>query len=129
MQDLTFVLGSDHDPADLWSVLGDAGITMEAACTFPRLEGRIVHAVVTDEDADRAHRALRKAGYLPLDRRPVLISEIQPQPGALGSLARRISDAGVRIYILYMATGNRVVIGADDLAAAAAALTRPAASG
>jgi len=122
MQDLTFVLSTDHEPADLWSVLGDAGITMEAACMFPRLEGRIIHAVVNNEDANAAGKALREAGYLPLDRRPVLVAEIEPHPGELGRLARRIADAGANIYILYMAIGNRVVIGADDLEAARSAL-------
>ncbi len=122
MQDLTFVLAADHEPADLWSVFGEAGITMEAACMFPRLEGRIVHTVVSDEDADVATDALRRAGYLPLDRRPVLVASIEPKPGELGRLAKRISDAGARIYILYMAVGNRVVIGADDLEAARSAL-------
>lgn len=122
MQDLTFVIGMDHDPADLWSVLGDVGIRMEAACAFPRLGGHIVHVVVTDEDAEKAQQALNNAGYLQLDRRAVMIAEIEPKAGELGRLARRISDAGAKIYILYMALGNRVVIGTDDLDTAAAAL-------
>lgn len=122
MQDLTFIIGMDHDPADLWSVLGDVGIRMEAACAFPRLGGHIVHVVVTDEDAPGAQEALNDAGYLQLDKRPVIIAEIEPVAGELGRLARRVSDAGAKIYILYMALGNRVVIGTDDLATAAAAL-------
>jgi hypothetical protein len=122
MQDLTFIIGMDHDPADLWSVLGDVGIRMEAACAFPRLGGHIVHVVVTDEDAPSAQEALNDAGYLQLDKRPVIIAEIEPVAGELGRLARRVSDAGARIYILYMALGNRVVIGTDDLEAARAAL-------
>ena len=122
MQDLTFIIGMDHDPANLWSVLGDVGIRMEAACAFPRLGGHIVHVVVTDEDASSAQEALNDAGYLQLDKRPVIITEIEPVAGELGRLARRVSDAGARIYILYMALGNRVVIGTDDLETAAAAL-------
>lgn len=115
MQDLTFVIGSDRAAAEIFETLGDAGITMEAACTFPRLEGVIVHLVVTDDDADRAYEALRTAGFIPLDRREVLIADIDVAPGALGRLARQIADAGARVFIMYMATGNRVVIGADDL--------------
>lgn len=115
MQDLTFVIGSDRAAAEIFETLGDAEITMEAACTFPRLEGVIVHLVVTDDDADRAYEALRTAGFIPLDRREVLIADIDVAPGALGRLARQIADAGARVFIMYMATGNRVVIGADDL--------------
>lgn len=122
MQDLTFVLGIEHDPADLWTVLGDAGIEMEGACAFPRLEGRVVHVAVSDEDGDRAYEALRAAGYLPLDRREALLVPIDPRPGELGRLARRVSDAGASIHLLYLATSNRVVVAADDLEAARSAL-------
>lgn len=115
MQDLTFVVGSDRAAAEIWETLGDAGIALEASCAFPRLEGRIVHIVVGEEDANRAHEALRLAHFLPLDRREVLIADIETKPGELGHLARRIADAGAKVYILYMATGDRVVIGADDL--------------
>ena len=42
--------------------------------------------------------------------------------GAIGEIARRIADAGAKLYILYMATGDRVVIGASDLDKVAQAL-------
>ncbi len=122
MQDLTFVVGEDRAVAELWEALGDAGIQMQASCTFPRLEGRIVHVVVAEEDADRAYEALRSHRFIPLDRRRVLITEIVPQAGELGRIARKIADADAKLYILYMATGNRVVLGASDLDKAAEAL-------
>ncbi|MDJ0497622.1 MAG: hypothetical protein QNJ89_07320 [Acidimicrobiia bacterium] len=115
MQDLTFVIGEDRAVAELWEALGNIGITMQASCTFPRLEGRIVHIVVTDEEADRAYEALRAENFIPLDRREVLIADFEVRPGELGRLARRITDAGAKVYIMYMATGDRVVIGASDL--------------
>lgn len=115
MQDLTFVIGSDRVAAEIFETLGEANITMQAACTFPRLEGQIVHVVVTDEDGDTAYEALRSGGFIPLDRRDVIIADIEVGPGELGKLARRIADAGAKVFIMYMATGDRVVIGADDL--------------
>jgi hypothetical protein len=115
MQDLTFVIGEDRAVAELWETLGNVGITMQASCMFPRLEGRIVHVVVTDEDADRAYEALRGENFIPLDRREVLIAEFEVRPGELGRIARKITDAGAKVYIMYMATGDRVVIGASDL--------------
>ncbi len=122
MQDLTFVVGEDRAVAELWETLGEAGIQMQASCTFPRLEGRIVHVVVTEEDADRAYETLRARHFIPLDRRKVLIAEIEPRPGELGRIARDIADVGAKLYILYMATGNRVVIGASNLDKVAAAM-------
>ncbi len=123
MQDLTFVIGMDADPADPWSVPAVRGIRMEAACAFPRLEGRVMHVVVQDADADGARQALLGAGYLLLDQREGLVAEIEPVAGELGRLAKRISESGAQIHILYMALGNRVVIGADDLDKAAAAVS------
>jgi hypothetical protein len=115
MQDLTFVIGEDRAVAEIWETLGEASIQMEASCTFPRLEGRIVHVVVKDSDADAAYEALRTARFIPMDRRPVLIVDFEPRPGAIGEIARTVADTGAKLYILYMATGNRVVVGASDL--------------
>ena len=95
---------------------------MQASCTFPRLEGRIVHVVVTEKDADLAYETLRTRHFIPLDRRKVLITDIEPRAGELGRISRKIADTGAKLYILYMATGNRVVIGASDLDKVATAL-------
>ena len=70
---------------------------------------------VEDANGDAAYEALRSAGFIPMDRREVLIADIVVKPGELGRLARSIADAGAKVYIMYMATGDRVVIGADDL--------------
>ncbi len=43
-------------------------------------------------------------------------------PGGLGELARRLADSGAKVHILYMATGDRVVVGSDGLEKAAEAL-------
>ena len=60
-------------------------------------------------------RTALAAGFGPLDETEVIIANIDVKPGGLGQLARKVADAGVKLHILYMATGNRVVIGGDDL--------------
>ena len=115
MQDMTFIIGPDRAVAELWDVLGAVDIVMEASCTYPSMEGRNVHIVVSDEDADGAREALLAAGFGAVDRHEVLIADIEVAPGSLGRLARKIADAGAKLNILYMATGDRVVVGADDL--------------
>jgi len=122
VQDFTLIVDPEQILADIWEALGAAGITMEAACAFPRLEGRVVHLVLRDEDAETGAEALRRAGFTPVDQREVIIHEFEVRPGELGRIARRISDAGAKVYILFLATGNRAVIGADDMAKARAAL-------
>ena len=125
MQDLTFVIGEDRAVAELWETLGEADIQMEASCTFPRLEGRIVHVVVKDEHADLANQVLRDKNFIPMDRREVLVADVIPRPGEFGRIARRIADTGAKLYIFYVALDNRVVIGASDLDKAAEALGLP----
>lgn len=115
MQELIFVIGPDRAVAEIWEVLGSAGIAMEASATYPALEGRHVRVVVRDEDAEKAYDALLGAGFGTIDRHAVLIADLEVRPGELGRLARRIADAGVTLTTLFMATGDRVVVGADDL--------------
>ncbi len=115
MQDLTLILGPDRAVAEVWETLGDADIALEASCTFPAVEGRNVRIVVADEDASPARTALLDAGIGTTDQHEVVIAELEAKTGALGRLARRIADAGAQLHTLYMARGDRIVIGADDL--------------
>jgi len=99
--------------ADVGEALGKADINIEGVCGF-RSEGKgIVHILV--EDAAAARRALEGVGIEVGDEREVFVLEIQDRPGALGEVSRRIADAGVNIDLVYLASNNRLVIGADDL--------------
>ncbi len=122
MQEITFIIGPDRPAAELWEAIGNAGIVMEASCTYPSVDGRNVRVVVTDGDAQVARNAAVDAGFGAIDQHEVLIANIEVRPGGLGALARRVADSGAKVHILYMATGDRVVVGADDLKGAAEAL-------
>lgn len=122
MQEITFVISPDRLVAELWESVGAAGVTMEASCTYPSVDGRNVRIVVTDDNAQMARTAASDAGFGAIDQHEVLIADIEVRAGGLGSLARKIGGAGARVHILYMATGDRVVVGADDLDKAADAL-------
>jgi len=115
MQDMTFVIGPDRPVADIWDALGAAGLNLEASCTYPTLDGRVVRVVLADEDAEAGSEALLGAGFGAIDRSEVIIAGLDNRPGALGHLARRVADSGAMVATLYMAMGDRVVVGADDL--------------
>ncbi len=115
MQELTFIIGIDRAAAEIWETLGSVGITMQASATYPALEGRHVRIVVEDADVQAAHDALLGAGFGALDQQEVVIADIDVRPGELGRLARRVADSGAKLTTLFMATGDRVVIGAEDL--------------
>jgi hypothetical protein len=52
----------------------------------------------------------------------VLVITIEDRPGALGDVAHKRGDARVNITTTYPATGTRLVLAADDLAATTAAI-------
>jgi hypothetical protein len=119
MREVTFILGPERAAAEIWEVMGRAEIRLEASCTYPTVDGRNLRVVVADSDVTAAKAAALEAGFGPIDENEVLIVEIELKPGSLGALARRVADTGAKLQILYMATGDRVVLGADDLEKAA----------
>ena len=125
MQGSTYIIGPDRAVAEVWETLGAAGITIEASSTYPSPEGRNVRIVIQDEHADAARDVLLDAGFGAIDRREVLIADIENRPGELGRLARRIADKGATLTTLFMAMGDRVVIGADNLDLVRSALADP----
>ena len=54
--------------------------------------------------------------------REVVVVEVEDRPGVLADLTRKIARAGVNLDLVYVATRNRMVFGADDLEALRAAL-------
>lgn len=106
--------------ADLLEPLGRAGVNVEGICGFPS-EGRgVIHLMVDDSEAGRA--ALNQAGIEIAAQQEVLVVPISDRPGEGAQAARRLADAGVNVNLVYLATGTRAVIGADDLDRARAAL-------
>jgi hypothetical protein len=100
--------------------LGAAGINIEGCCAYPAGTAGQLHLLV--EDAEGARGALRDAGYEMVQDRQVIVHELEDVPGSAGAALRRIADAGVNLELVYVATATRLVIGADDLEAARAAL-------
>lgn len=114
--DLT--ISVDDRPGGLASVgeaLGAAGINIEGLCGLG-MEGRgIIHVCVQDGAAARA--ALESAGLkVEGEADAILMDPIQgsDDPGSLGTMARRIADAGINVRVLYVATRSRGVVVTDD---------------
>jgi hypothetical protein len=120
-KDLTVVLENRPGTlADMGEALGQAGINVDGMCGFP-CEGRgVIHILV--EDASGARRALEEAGLEVDMERDILLHEAEDRPGMLGETARKLANAGVNVDLLYKATQTKLVIGADDLEKARAAL-------
>lgn len=106
--------------AAMGEALGKAGINIEGVCGVAGEGNAAVHILV--EDAAGARQALEASGIEVSEEREVLVLQIEDRPGALGAVARKIANAGVNIDLVYLATNTRLVIGADDLGRALAAL-------
>ncbi len=123
MKDVTIIIPKATGAVpELWEALGEAGVNVEAALSFARENHRVVHVVVDDSVGDQTREALVDAGYLVVDVRDVLIVPLEDRPGALGEVTRKAEEAGAGIYLLSMATGHRVMLGAADMDAAKQAL-------
>lgn len=106
--------------ADLGESMGAAGVNIEGIAGFRAGNAGILHVLV--EDVGAARQALENAGARILADRDVLVLDIENRAGGLGEVARKIAEAGVNVDLVYVASGERIVIGADDLSAARSAL-------
>ncbi|MCW4354340.1 ACT domain-containing protein [Hoyosella sp. YIM 151337] len=121
--DLT-ILVDDHpgELAHVGEVLGTGGVNIEGFCAVQSGGGRSeIHVLVADPEA--AFSAL-KAGCIEVtSEQEVVVVRMEDKPGMLGEVARKLGSAKVNITLAYLATNNRLVIAADNLADAKAAIT------
>ena len=120
--DLTLYL--DDEPGELariGDVLGQAGANIAGLCAVTSGGGQAeVHILV--DDATAAFEALEGAGIRIATEQEVLVLDIEDRPGALGEIAHELGAAKVNLTLAYLATNTRLVLGADNLADAKAAI-------
>ena len=117
-RDLTLRLTTDR-PGELARVaqtLSRSGVNVEGIAEI----GGVVHVLTRDPGAARS--ALRAGGYTIDGELEVLVLPMTDRPGELSMIMQRLADASVNLRFLYLATGTRVVIGADDITRARAVL-------
>jgi hypothetical protein len=112
--DLTVALAEDRPGtlARAMSAIAGAGINVEG---YTEVHG-VFHVLTADNASARA--ALVGAGFDVRGEDPVLVVQLDNRPGAAAEVLLRIADAGVNLSFSYLATGNRLVVGAVDLARA-----------
>jgi hypothetical protein len=114
MQDLEVLLPDRPGAlADLGQALGDAGVSLEGGGVFTHQGHAVAHYLV--DDGPLAVGAAIDAGLGPAAVRDVILTRLdQETPGQLGTLARRLGDAGVNVQVQYSDhAGNLVLLVAD----------------
>jgi len=121
------VIEIENEPgalARVASAISDAGVNLAAATCIGTAERVELHVLVPHAEAARHALAI---SHLAVNReREVVVVEVEDRPGVLADLTRKVARAGVDLDVVYVATRNRLVFGAADLAGLKAALGFPA---
>jgi hypothetical protein len=106
--------------ADVAKAISDAGVNIAAATCVGPGERAELHILVPRAEPVKHALAISHVGVT--REREVVVVEVEDRPGVLAELTGKIAQAEVNLDLVYIATGNRVVFGADDLDALRAAL-------
>ena len=117
------VIDIENTPGALARVaaaISDAGVNIAAATCIGPGDRAELHILVRHAEAARHSLAI---SHLAVSReREVVVIDVEDRPGVLADMTRKIARAGVDLDLVYVATQNRVVVGAADLDALRAAL-------
>jgi hypothetical protein len=107
--------------AQVAAAISDAGVNIAAATCIGTGERAELHILVPHPEA--AKHSLAISHQVAVSReREVVVVDVEDRPGVLADLTRRIAKAGIDLDLVYVATRNRVVFGARDLAGLRGAL-------
>jgi hypothetical protein len=117
------VIDVENTPGALARVaaaISDAGVNIAAATCVGPGERAQLHILVPHAEAVRHALAISQLAVT--REREVVVVDVEDRPGVLADLTRKIARAGVDLDLVYVATQNRVVFGAPDIAGLRAAL-------
>jgi hypothetical protein len=106
--------------AEVAAAISDAGVNIAAATCLGEGSRAELHILVPHAGAARHLLAISHVGVT--REREVVVVDVEDRTGVLADLTRKIARAGVNLDLVYVATRNRVVFGAEDIDALKAAL-------
>ena len=99
--------------AELCDALRLAGVVVEAICGDITNGSDVDHFLV--DDARTSRRIMERSGCTVQRVRDVLVVDLEDRPDAFGEVTRLVAEAGVNVDLIYLASGNRLVLGGDGL--------------
>jgi hypothetical protein len=120
---IDLVIDVENTPGALAGVadaISDAGVNIAAATCVGPGDRAELHILVPHGEA--AKHALAISHVAVTGEREVVVLDVEDRPGVLADLTHRIAEAGVNLDLIYVATRNRIVFGAEDIEALRAAL-------
>jgi hypothetical protein len=124
MRDLTVDLDVDRPGAlaKAFDAISKAGINVDGYAEI----GGTLHVLTADAAATR--RALEPGGLRVRKEEEVAVANVEDRPGMAASIFRHVADANVNVTFSYVGTGNRLIIGANDVRKVAEILSKEAAA-
>jgi hypothetical protein len=99
--------------AEMGEALGRAGVSVEGGGVFVANGVGVAHFLFTDGGA--AREALANAGIRVVEENEVVTLRLrQDEPGQLGTIARRMAEAGVNIRVQYSDHDHQLILIVDD---------------
>ena len=92
------------------AVVSDAGVNLAAATCIGAGEQAELHILVPHPEA--ARHSLSTVHLTASREREVVVVDVEDNPGVLADLARKISQAGINLDLVYIATRKAVRSGA-----------------
>jgi hypothetical protein len=117
------VIELENEPgalAEVAKAISDAGVNLAAATCMGGAANVELHILVPHAEA--ARHALAISHVAVTREREVVVVEVEDRPGVLADLTRKVARAGIDLDLVYVATRNRLVFGANDLDGLKAAL-------
>lgn len=97
--------------------IASGGLDLEG---FAEIEG-ILHVLTSDPRSARL--ALEAVGLRVLAEQEVVVTQVENKAGAAAAVFERLAQAGINVAYTYVASGNRIVLAADEPRRALAALS------
>lgn len=120
------VIDVENTPGALARVataISDAGVNIAAATFVGPGDRAEIHILVPHAEAVK--HALAISHVAVTGEREVVVVDVEDRPGVLADLTRKVAQAEVNLDLVYVATRNRIVFGAEDLAPLRDALEIP----
>lgn len=96
------------------TAISDAGVNLAAATCMGEGETAELHILVPHSEP--VYRALANTHGPSVSReREVVVVQAKDRPGELSEITQKVSNAGINLDLVYIATNSRVVLGSPDI--------------
>src|SRR5437588_12966705 len=99
--------------AQVATAISDAGVNIAAATCIGPGERAELHILVPHAEAAKHLLAISHVAVT--REREVVVVDVEDRPGVLADLAHNVARARINLDLVYVATRNRVVVGAPDV--------------